>query len=329
MHYITGKTFSGWVRESGLQAGEQVRMKKDGARVLIQRVPSDRKASRPWGGAACCWQCGAGAEGWFGGINNLELQLLPLCQLASAQMLPGCFPALPFPAFLPLQVRVDFTTKTASRSVSLAGMSDAAMAGAPASHGQELASPPAAEALEALDALVAAAGYAGTHGTPAIQAALAGAAGAAAAAAIAAAGLHTAAGLHAVDMLMQQGIDLSLGHPPPLIKRRRTGEAEPGSAAELLQERQEQQVLLARRASGGGGGMLQGMPQAPFSLAGWQPSAPHVVMFRAINQILAGHEWSPAELSDLLRFRWVLLPSVGCMPAARGQPAWVWLTGQG
>ena len=58
VHYITGKTFSGWVRESGLQAGEQVRMKKDGARVLIQRVPSDRKASRT--GCcllllACCW----------------------------------------------------------------------------------------------------------------------------------------------------------------------------------------------------------------------------------------------------------------------------------
>ena len=72
------------------------------------------------------------------------------------------------------------------------------------------------------------------------------------------------------------------------------------AAAELAQERQEQQVLLARRTSGGDS-VLQGMPQAPFSLAGWQPSAPHVVMFRAINQILAGHEWSPAEQADLLR----------------------------
>jgi hypothetical protein len=237
----------------------------------------------------------AGCEG-FADIDVIKDLLCDSWLLLKYCLLFPC-PALP--AFLPLQVRVDFTTKAASRSVSLAGMSDAAMAGAPASNGQELASPPAAEALEALDALVAAAGYAGTHGTPAIQAALAGAAGAAAAAAIAAAGLPTAAGLHAVDILMQQGIDLRPGQPSPLIKRRRTGEAEPSSAAELLQE---QRVLLAQRASGGG--QLQGMAQAPFSLAGWQPSAPHVVMFRAINQILNGHEWSPAEQSDLLRFRW-------------------------
>lgn len=43
VHYLTGRTFSGWVREAGLQAGEQVRMKKEGGRVLIQRVPADRK----------------------------------------------------------------------------------------------------------------------------------------------------------------------------------------------------------------------------------------------------------------------------------------------
>lgn len=43
VHYITGRTFSCWVKESGLQAGEQIRIKREGARVLIQRVPTDRK----------------------------------------------------------------------------------------------------------------------------------------------------------------------------------------------------------------------------------------------------------------------------------------------
>lgn len=45
VHYLTGRTFSGWVREAGLQAGEQIRMKKEGGRVLIQRVPADRKVN--------------------------------------------------------------------------------------------------------------------------------------------------------------------------------------------------------------------------------------------------------------------------------------------
>lgn len=45
VHYITGKMFGGWVRDSGLQAGEQIRMRREGGRVVIQRVPSDRKAS--------------------------------------------------------------------------------------------------------------------------------------------------------------------------------------------------------------------------------------------------------------------------------------------
>jgi hypothetical protein len=45
VHYITGRAFGAWVRESGLQAGEQIRMKNEGGRVLIQRVTSDKKAS--------------------------------------------------------------------------------------------------------------------------------------------------------------------------------------------------------------------------------------------------------------------------------------------
>lgn len=45
VHYVTGRTFSAWVRESGLQAGEQIRIRKEagGGRVVIQRVPADRK----------------------------------------------------------------------------------------------------------------------------------------------------------------------------------------------------------------------------------------------------------------------------------------------
>ncbi len=43
---MTGRAFSGWMREAGLQAGEQIRMKKEGGRVLIQRVPADRRVRR-------------------------------------------------------------------------------------------------------------------------------------------------------------------------------------------------------------------------------------------------------------------------------------------
>lgn len=43
VHYITGRNFGAWMRESGLRAQEQIRVKKDGSRVLIQRVPSDMK----------------------------------------------------------------------------------------------------------------------------------------------------------------------------------------------------------------------------------------------------------------------------------------------
>lgn len=45
MHYITGKTFGAWVRESGLQAGEQIRMKREGSTVIIQRVPAAHRVS--------------------------------------------------------------------------------------------------------------------------------------------------------------------------------------------------------------------------------------------------------------------------------------------
>ncbi|PRW59423.1 BREAST CANCER SUSCEPTIBILITY 1-like protein isoform B [Chlorella sorokiniana] len=246
VHYLTGRTFSGWVREAGLQAGEQIRMKKEGGRVLIQRVPADRK------------------------------------------------------------IKVDYTTKATSRSLSVGGGARGAVAGAPEGAGQELASPPPADALEALDALVAAAGYAGAHGTPAIQAALAGAAGAAAAAAIAAAGLPAGGGLQGVEALLQQGLDTAGLAALPQSKRRRTDAAE----LQLL----EQQALAARRNSGAAGWaagafqLRQGASprasgDAAASLAGWQPSHPHVLMLRAINQVLEGHQWSVEEQADCLRFR--------------------------
>ena len=161
----------------------------------------------------------------------------------------------------------------------------AAVAGAPANHGQELASPPPPDALEAMAALAAAAGFAGTHGTPAIQAALAaggGVATAATAAAIASGGL-------------------------PSLKRRRMGEPD---ATELMLAQQEQQVLLARQAAGGGGLGLgwPGMGAAaagPASLADWQPSSAHTLMLREIGQVLEGHQWSADEAADCLRFRCV------------------------
>ena len=42
---LQGRNFGAWMRESGLRAQEQIRVKKDGGRVLIQRVPSDMKVS--------------------------------------------------------------------------------------------------------------------------------------------------------------------------------------------------------------------------------------------------------------------------------------------
>ena len=39
------------MRESGLRAQEQIRVKKDSGRVLIQRVPSDMKVS--WVKSGC------------------------------------------------------------------------------------------------------------------------------------------------------------------------------------------------------------------------------------------------------------------------------------
>ena len=56
VHYITGKAFGGWMREAGLQAGEQIRMRRDieggpgGGRVLIQRVPAEKKVGGRVGG---------------------------------------------------------------------------------------------------------------------------------------------------------------------------------------------------------------------------------------------------------------------------------------
>jgi hypothetical protein len=185
------------------------------------------------------------------------------------------------------------------------GTEEAAMAGAPAHHGRELASPPAAEALEALEALVAAAGYAGTHGTPAIQAALAGSSGPGAAAAMAAAGAFPAPNLPSAGF----GLHMMQAALPP--KRRRTTQADGDDTAELLL--QEQQLLMARRQHASipavwrvGGGWQREAAAAPASsmLRDWQPSEVHVQMFQAINQqVLARHQWSAEEQATLQAFR--------------------------
>ncbi len=216
---------------------------------------------------------------------------------------------------------MDYSTKATSCSLSVGGGALAAVAGAPDHAGQELASPPPADALEALDALVAAAGYAGAHGTPAIQAALAGAAGAAAAAAIAAAGLPAGGGLPGVEALLQQGLDTAGLAALPQSKRRRTDAAE----LQLL----EQQALAARRSSGAAGWVAGGFQlrqgpsppaagEAAASLASWQPSHPHVLMRRAINSVLEGHQWTAEEQADCLRFRWAAAGAAGMA----GSPWW-------
>jgi len=273
VHYITGKTFSSWVRESGLQAGEQIRMRKEGGRVVIQRVPSSKKASR----AGAVWWSGEvfARNHEVGGINR-QMTMLPCSSRKVACSVPqSTSPSMSLSLTLStlLQVRVDFTTKAASRSASLAGAADAAVAGAPATHGHELASPPPADALEAMEALAAAAGYAGMHGTPAIQAALA---GSDAVAAAIAAGLPSPGGAAAAVQAS---------------KRQRTGQPDVGmSAAEFLLQ-QEQAVLASRRAG------TSGLPGSSASVEGMR-------MFKEINHILAQHMWSPEEQMELLRFRW-------------------------
>lgn len=212
------------------------------------------------------------------------------------------------------------------------------MAGAPASHGLELASPPPAMALEALHALVAAAGYAGTHGTPAIQAALAGGSGAAAAVAAMAAGGCLPSFMVPGSVLPD--IDLHAMHPA-VPKRRRTGQADATGPELLLQH--EEQLLMARRQSGtaadwwAGSNLQQALPSPPIA-PDWQTSQPYVQMYQRIDQVgmgggcmsvnwllvsstvmnasslphpvvlqvLASHEWTPDEQAKLQRFRYTV-----------------------
>jgi hypothetical protein len=301
VHYITGKVFGSWVRESGLQAGEQIRLRRDDGRVVIQRVPLGPKARHAH--ALLCY--------------NEAQSTLPYHNK------PACL----------TQLRTELAMRPTSRTASFLNTSGdlaLAVAGAPAFHGQELASPPAPEALEALDALVAAAGYAGTHGTPAIQAALAGA---------------TAAGLAADGLGRQLSFGLGSCLPPALPKRRRTMPIEGSSAAELLIMQQERQLILSRRCTADIGHPSAGQPLASSAvgagsfLDGWQPSDPHVLMYQAISQvhaapvatepgafaadcfypasvaynndleapnhvqILAAHSWSAEEQASLQRFR--------------------------
>ena len=69
VHYFQGRTYSAWMRECGLQAGEQIRLKRDGTRVLIQRVPVDRRVRAVPGQGAVAGQAGwqgRQSRGWAG-----------------------------------------------------------------------------------------------------------------------------------------------------------------------------------------------------------------------------------------------------------------------
>jgi hypothetical protein len=274
VHYITGKTFGAWVRESGLQAGEQIRMKREGSQVIIQRVPASKKVS------------------W---AHRLGLVELPdaLCPRPA-----GCQSSA---TVCSVQMRMDFTTRAMSRSVSLAH--DETGAG---HHGQELASPPTTEALEALDALVAAAGYAGKHGTPAIQAALAAGAAEDGPARAVCAELPAT-----MPSFLQQGLGLQPWQAHVQPKRRCTGQGGAGGEAEQLMLKQEWQLLQARQAQGAAVGPWQPSfdtqqetaGASAFSLAAWQPADRHVLMFQAIDSMLAEHQWDAEQLPALARFR--------------------------
>ena len=48
---LQGRSFGAWMRESGLRAGEQIRVKRDAGHVLIQRVPADMKVGAAERGA--------------------------------------------------------------------------------------------------------------------------------------------------------------------------------------------------------------------------------------------------------------------------------------
>lgn len=52
------------MRESGLRAQEQIRVKKEAGRVLIQRVPADARVGVGLGGLVwCCGPARGGVEG--------------------------------------------------------------------------------------------------------------------------------------------------------------------------------------------------------------------------------------------------------------------------
>ena len=59
VHYVTGRTFSTWMRVSGLQAGEP-----GTGRIVIQRVPSDRKVGKGRGNACKAREIGCRQIAW-------------------------------------------------------------------------------------------------------------------------------------------------------------------------------------------------------------------------------------------------------------------------
>jgi hypothetical protein len=154
VHYITGREFSVWIRESGLKAGEQIKIRLEQQQVQQQQPTA--AASR-----------GVGTES------------LP----APALVVPvTAFTTQPSPAPPTVIRRVVFQRVPVQHAPNYHYGSTAARG---AHHHQPPApplpnvydtviSPPGLIALQALETLATAAGYANTHGTPAIQSVLSG-----------------------------------------------------------------------------------------------------------------------------------------------------------
>ena len=141
VHYITGRGFGAWIKESGLRSGDQIRVWRDNTGVKLCKMAPGQDLGISTQAAAAPIE-----RKWRATLSSRDLADLP--PGSSGVLLPpfgGAVPAVP------------------------AGFSNNPSAAPPTTG---LVSPPSAQALAALNALAAAAGYARQHGTPAIQAVL-------------------------------------------------------------------------------------------------------------------------------------------------------------
>lgn len=162
VHYITGRAFSTWLKDSGIKSGEQIRVWKDssntaGGQVMISRVskaqqpqlqrliPSEAAAATQLIDPAVTQLQGADNENASGGSLHLK-------DADSVQAIGGGGQSIG------VEITGGFPYNSSTQNNNTIVVNEA--------------SPEALQAMCALDALAAAAGYAHQHGTPAIHALL-------------------------------------------------------------------------------------------------------------------------------------------------------------